>query len=151
MHLTSRIAAKQPKKAKTQTTADEMTRTQQEPVKRFVPRSSLMKLRLQSVITPNTKTIAPPICKNEGVRTCFQRVQRNFCARRNFFLLTKMIKLLMNIPYLTNCAQKFVRPPTPILVNLRKKYENKIYFTRSCFRVDFYCCDAHGLMCCAIF
>lgn len=62
MHFISLTAPKHPKNARRQTRAEVITSTYTAPEKRFVPSSSLRKLRSTIVIMPIIKTIAPPIC-----------------------------------------------------------------------------------------
>lgn len=83
--------------------------------------TSLKKFRSMSVMSPNTKTIAPPICKKKNIHKESEPVLSIAWVQWNFFflvLLTKIIKLLINIPYLTRLLQKSIRPPTPIMTEL---------------------------------
>jgi hypothetical protein len=76
MHLISLSAPKHPKNASRHTSADVMTKTYTDPEKRFVPRSSLRKLRSTSVIKLITNTIAPPSCCEKRKKVHENRTKR---------------------------------------------------------------------------
>lgn len=140
MHFISLTAPKHPKNANKHTRAEVMTSTYTAPEKRFVPNSSLRKLRSMSVIKPITNTIAPPSCNEKsinGLEPVFIAVVVEwiispffFCiavvmkkkarwkGSKNYRILTNMIKFDTNIPYFTTCEQQLSFPETPMMIVL---------------------------------
>ena len=151
MHFISLTAPKHPKNANKQTKAEVMTSTYTAPEKRFVPNSSLRKLRSMSVIKPITNTIAPPSCNAKiinGLEPVFiavvewiifpfffciavvmkRKTQTRWKGSKNYKILeilTNMIKFDTNIPYLTTCEQQLSFPETPMVFLLKKSVERE--------------------------
>lgn len=78
IHLTSLAAPRQPKKDTKQTSADVAIKTYVAPANKFVPSSSLTKLRSTTVQMPRPKTTAPPIYKQK--QTNDSKVLGNFSS-----------------------------------------------------------------------
>lgn len=95
MHFISLTAPKHPKNANKQTRAEVMTSTYTAPEKRFVPNSSLRKLRSMSVIKPITNTIAPPSCNEKsinGLEPVFIAVVDEWIISPFFFCIAVVMK-----------------------------------------------------------